>query len=218
MNKMQLAGYIDHTMLKPEATDKDIIKLCSEALAYGFASVCINPCNVLLAAGILKGSRVKVCAVIGFPLGANTTEVKTFEAEDSIKNGAREIDMVINIGKFKEKNYNYVLDEIREVVKVAKGKAIVKVIIETCLLEENEIIKACEIVKSSGADFIKTSTGFSTSGASVHDIELMKNALGDSIGIKASGGIRNYETAKAMIDAGASRIGASASVKICEGI
>jgi len=218
MNSIQLAKYIDHTLLKPDAVVEEIIKLCKEALDYNFASVCVNPCNVMLASKILKGSSVKVCTVIGFPLGANTITSKVYEAEDSIKNGAQEIDMVINIGKFKEKNYTYVLDEIRRVVCVSKGKAIVKVIIETCLLEDTEIVKACEIVKNSGADFIKTSTGFSKAGASVHNIQLMKGSLIDSLGIKASGGIRNFETAKALIDAGATRIGASASIQICDAL
>jgi len=214
---VQLAKYIDHTLLKPEALEKDIIKLCNEALRYDFATVCINPSHVVIAAKLLKDSNVKVCTVIGFPLGANTTAVKIFETENSIKNGAQEIDMVINIGKFKEKNYFYVEKEICEISKVCQGSAKLKVIIETCLLEQDEIIKACEIVKASGADFIKTSTGFSTAGAKVSDIALMKSVLGESIGIKASGGIRDYETAMEMINAGATRIGASASVKICEG-
>lgn len=214
---VQLAKYIDHTLLKPEALEKDIIKLCNEALRYDFATVCINPSHVVIAAKLLKDSNVKVCTVIGFPLGANTTAVKIFETENSIKNGAQEIDMVINIGKFKEKNFFYVEKEISEISKVCQGSAKLKVIIETCLLEQDEIIKACEIVKVSGADFIKTSTGFSTAGAKVSDIALMKSVLGESIGIKASGGIRDYETAMEMINAGATRIGASASVKICEG-
>lgn len=218
MNKVQLAQYIDHTLLKPEASEKDIIKLCKEARDYKFATVCINPCNVVIAAEILKETLVKVCTVIGFPLGGNTTAVKIYEAEDAIKNGAQEIDLVINLGKFKEKNYEYVKSEIMEIVGVAKGRASVKVIIETCILEQGEIIKACEIVKASGADFIKTSTGFSTAGAKVEDIALMKSVLGDTIGIKASGGIRDYRTAMAMIKVGANRIGASASIKICEGI
>jgi len=217
MNMVQLAKYIDHTLLKPEALEKDIIKLCNEALRYDFATVCINPSHVVIAAKLLKDSNVKVCTVIGFPLGANTTAVKIFETENSIKNGAQEIDMVINIGKFKEKNFFYVEKEISEISKVCQGSAKLKVIIETCLLEQDEIIKACEIVKVSGADFIKTSTGFSTAGAKVSDIALMKSVLGESIGIKASGGIRDYETAMEMINAGATRIGASASVKICEG-
>ena len=215
---LQLAKYIDHTLLKPDVLEKDIIKLCKEALDYNFASVCINPCNVVIAYDLLKKSKIKVCTVIGFPLGANITAVKIYETETSIKNGAQEIDMVINIGKFKEKNYDFVEKEISEIVRVSKGRALVKVIIETCLLTETEIIKACEIVKASGADFIKTSTGFSTAGAKVSDIALMKSVLGESIGIKASGGIRDYETAIAMINAGATRIGASASIKICEGI
>lgn len=216
MEGAKLAKYIDHTLLKPEAEENEIVKLCQEAAEFEFASVCVNPCNVLLAAKLLKDSQVRVCTVIGFPLGANTTAVKVFEATDALKNGATEIDMVINIGKLKEKNYSYVGEEIWKLAEAVKGKGLLKVIVETCLLTDDEIVKISEIVRDSGADFIKTSTGFSKAGAKVEHIRLMKSVLGDSIGIKASGGIRDYETAMAMIEAGATRIGASASVKICE--
>lgn len=216
MEGAKLAKYIDHTLLKPEAEENEIVKLCQEAAEFEFASVCVNPCNVLLAAKLLKDSQVRVCTVIGFPLGANTTAVKVFEAMDALKNGATEIDMVINIGKLKEKNYSYVGEEIWKLAEAVKGKGLLKVIVETCLLTDDEIVKISEIVRDSGADFIKTSTGFSKAGAKVEHIRLMKSVLGDSIGIKASGGIRDYETAMAMIEAGATRIGASASVKICE--
>ncbi len=216
MEGAKLAKYIDHTLLKPEAEENEIVKLCQEAAEFEFASVCVNPCNVLLAAKLLNDSQVRVCTVIGFPLGANTTAVKVFEATDALKNGATEIDMVINIGKLKEKNYSYVGEEIWKLAEAVKGKGLLKVIVETCLLTDDEIVKISEIVRDSGADFIKTSTGFSKAGAKVEHIRLMKSVLGDSIGIKASGGIRDYETAMAMIEAGATRIGASASVKICE--
>ncbi|MDD2481699.1 MAG: deoxyribose-phosphate aldolase [Lutispora sp.] len=209
-----LASYIDHTILKPEASEKDVIKICNEALEYGFASVCINPCFVGLANSILKGSEVKVCTVIGFPLGANTHAVKAFEATDAIQNGAEEIDMVLNIGALKEGRLDYVQEDIAAVAKVCKGKALLKVIIETCLLSEEDKIEACNIAKLAGADFVKTSTGFSTSGATEADIALMRKTVGEELGVKASGGIRDYSTALAMIRAGATRIGASASVKI----
>ena len=213
-----ISEYIDHTTLKPDVTPKDIKKLCVEALQYKFVSVCVNPCFVALCSNLLKDSGVKVCAVIGFPLGANTTQVKIFEAEKAIYEGAEEIDVVINIGQLKEKEYQYVENEIKEIVKVAKEKKVLtKVIIETCLLDNNEKIKACEIVVKAGADFVKTSTGFSTGGAKVEDIELMKLATKGKIEIKASGGIRDYETALQMIEAGATRIGTSSGIKIVEG-
>lgn len=216
MKGSDLAKYIDHTLLKPEAIESEVVKLCKEAMEYGFASVCINPCYVPLSYKITKDSKVKVCTVIGFPIGANTTELKVFEALDALKNGAEEIDMVINIGKFKDKDYKYVEKEISQIAKEINGRAILKVIVETCLLSDDEIIKISEIVMNSGADFIKTSTGFSKAGAKVEHIRLMKSVVGESIGIKASGGIRDYETAIAMIEAGATRIGASASVNICK--
>ncbi len=214
MNKLVLASYIDHTLLKADALEIDVIKLCREALEYKFASVCINPAFVKLSYLFLKDTDVKVCTVIGFPLGATISEVKAFEAEASINNGASEIDMVINIGALKSGKYDFVENDIRIVADKCKGKALLKVIIETCLLTDEEKIKACEISKSAGADFVKTSTGFSTSGATVEDIQLMRKYVGEEMGVKASGGVRDYETTMKMIEAGANRIGASASIKI----
>lgn len=214
MDRKNLASYIDHTLLKPEATKADIKKICDEAIIYGFASVCINPCYVSSAKEYLGESDVKVCTVIGFPLGATTSEVKAFEAAQAIENGADEIDMVINIGALKDERYDYVENDIKAVAEKCKGKALLKVIIETCLLNDDQKIMACKLAKSAGADFVKTSTGFSTSGAEVSDIILMRNTVGKEMGVKASGGIRNLETTLKMIEAGASRIGASASVKI----
>ena len=211
-----IASMIDHTLLKPEATKEMIEKLCNEAKKYGFAAVCVNPYYVNMSKKFLEGSKVKVATVIGFPLGANTKEVKAFETKNAIENGADEVDMVINIGAMKNRDYDVVKGDIEAVVEAAKGRAIVKVIIETCLLTDEEKIKACELSKEAGADFVKTSTGFSTGGATVNDVKLMKKTIGDSLKIKASGAIRDYETAKAMIEAGASRIGASASIKIVE--
>jgi deoxyribose-phosphate aldolase len=213
---MNIASMIDHTLLKPESTEEMVRVLCKEAREYGFAAVCVNPYYVKMAKELLEGSKVKVATVIGFPLGANTKEVKAFETRNAIENGADEVDMVINIGAMKSKEYHMVKEDIQAVVEAAKDKAVVKVIIETCLLTDEEKIKACELSKEAGADFVKTSTGFSTGGAKVEDVKLMKETIGDSLKIKASGGIRDYEKAKAMIDAGASRIGASASVKIVE--
>lgn len=213
---MKLAGLIDHTALKPETTKEQIIKLCSEAIEYGFASVCVNPCYVKLCSELLKNSSIKVCTVIGFPLGATTTTIKVAEAKEAIENGAREIDMVINVGAVKSGDFDIVKKDIEAVVSVAKGKALVKVILETCLLTEEEKIKVCTLCKEAAADFVKTSTGFSTGGATVADIQLMRGIVKPFLGVKASGGIRDYETAKAMVDAGASRIGASASVAIAD--
>ena len=213
----ELASIIDHTLLKPDATEDQIIKICSEAKEYSFASVCINPCNVRLAAKELKDTKVKVCTVIGFPLGAATTALKAAEAADAVKNGADEVDMVINIGALKSGNIKAVEEDIKAVVYAVKPKAIVKVIIETCLLTDEEKVKACMAAKTAGADFVKTSTGFGTGGAKVEDIKLMRKTVGNSMRIKASGGIRDYDTAKAMIEAGADRIGASASVAIVTG-
>ncbi|WP_315114402.1 deoxyribose-phosphate aldolase [uncultured Clostridium sp.] len=212
----KLASFIDHTVLKPETGIDKIKQICEEALKYEFASVCINPCNVKVASDLLKGSKVKVCTVIGFPLGANTTAVKVFETEDAINSGAEEIDMVINVGRLKDKDYEYVKRDIEEVVKASKGKALTKVIIENCLLTEEEKIIACKLSKEAGANFVKTSTGFSTGGATPEDVKLMRETVGTAMGVKASGGVRTYEDAVAMIEAGASRIGASASVQICE--
>ncbi|EOR27261.1 deoxyribose-phosphate aldolase [Clostridium sartagoforme AAU1] len=217
MNKKDLARMIDHTILKAEATEVEVEKLCTEALEYNFASVCVNPSMVEKAAEILKGSEVKVCTVIGFPLGATTTEVKAFETEDTIKKGATEVDMVINVGKLKEGNLEYVKKDIEAVVNAAKGKALAKVIIETCLLTDEEKITACKLSKEAGADFVKTSTGFSTGGATARDIKLMRETVGPDLGVKASGGVRTNADALAMIENGATRIGASASIAICEG-
>lgn len=217
MNKKDLARMIDHTILKAEATEVEVEKLCTEALEYNFASVCVNPSMVEKAAKILKGSEVKVCTVIGFPLGATTTEVKAFETEDTIKKGATEVDMVINVGKLKEGNLEYVKKDIEAVVNVAKGKALTKVIIETCLLTDEEKVTACKLSKEAGADFVKTSTGFSTGGATARDIKLMRETVGPNLGVKASGGVRTNADALVMIENGATRIGASASISICEG-
>lgn len=205
--------YIDHTLLKPEATSKDIEKLCEEAKKYQFASVCINPHFVPLAAKLLEGTGVKVCTVIGFPLGANTTAIKREETKDAIRNGASEIDMVINVGALKEKNDVAVHHDIEQVVQAAEGRT-VKVIIETCLLMEEEKRRASQISKNAGAHFVKTSTGFSTGGATVEDVALMKEVVGNIVEVKASGGVRDKETALKMIEAGATRIGTSNGVKI----
>ncbi|MCL4279776.1 MAG: deoxyribose-phosphate aldolase [Ignavibacteriaceae bacterium] len=205
-------------MLKPDATPQEITELCEEAKKYHFASVCINPGYVSLCASLLKGSEVRICTVVGFPLGATTAEVKKFETEQAIKNGATEIDMVINVGRLKAGDNSYVENDVNEVVMTAKSKgALVKVIIEAALLTDEEKVKACLICKKAGADFVKTSTGFSKGGATVGDVALMKYVVGSSIGVKAAGGIRSKEDAEAMIASGADRIGASASVKIVSG-
>ncbi len=218
LKDINIAGKIDHTLLKPDATPKDITELCEEARKYSFASVCINPGYVSMCSKLLAGTSVKVCTVIGFPLGSNTTEVKKFEAEQAIQNGATEVDMVINVGRLKSGDYDYVENDIRKVVSTAKSKnAICKVILETALLTDEEKVKACLICKKTGADFVKTSTGFSKGGATVGDVALMKYVVGKEMGVKASGGIRSKEDAEAMIASGADRIGASASVKIVSG-
>ena len=217
MDKAQIAKMIDHTILKAEATEKEVIKLCKEAVEYNFASVCVNPAMVSVAANVLEGTDVDVCTVIGFPLGANTTEVKAFETADAIAKGATEVDMVINVGKLKERNLEYVKNDIKAVVDAAKGKALTKVIIETCLLTDEEKVIACELSKEAGADFVKTSTGFSTGGATASDIKLMRETVGPDMGVQASGGVRSREDAELMIENGATRIGASASIAICEG-
>jgi len=217
MDKLRIASMIDHTILKPEATENEIKMLCKEAVKYNFASVCVNPSMVSLAATILEGSPVKVCTVIGFPLGATTTAVKAFETEQTIKEGATEVDMVINVGKLKERDLEYVKNDIKAVVNAANGKALTKVIIETCLLTDDEKVIACQLSKEAGADFVKTSTGFSTGGATAADIKLMRETVGPDIGVKASGGVRSREDALIMIENGATRIGASASIAICEG-
>ena len=218
LSDISLARMIDHTLLKPDATEAEVIKLCEEARKYHFASVCVNPVFVPLCSSLLKGSDVKVCTVIGFPLGATTTEVKRLEAEQAIANGATEIDMVINIGKLKSGKTDYVFNDVRQVVLAAKKSlAVCKVILETALLTDEEKVKACLICKDAGADFVKTSTGFSKGGATVGDVALMRLVVGSAIGVKASGGIRTKEDAAAMIASGADRIGASASVKIVLG-
>ena len=213
---MEIQKFIDHTLLKPEATEDEVKKICEEAREYKFASVCVNPYYASLVSKELQGTDVKTCVVIGFPLGANTKEVKVFETKQAIENGAKEVDMVINIGALKDKKYDVVKEDIKAVVNEAKGKALVKVIIETCLLTDEEKIKACEISKEAGTDFVKTSTGFSTGGAKKEDVKLMRETVGENIGVKASGGIRDYKTSLEMIEAGASRIGASAGIKIVE--
>jgi len=213
---MKLNKYIDHTLLKPDASQEQIETLIEEAKKYDFASVCVNPTWVNFAAQSLKGTDVKVCTVIGFPLGANTPELKAFETSDAIRNGVNEIDMVINIGALKSQNFDLVEKDIRAVVEAAKG-TLVKVIIETCLLTDDEKVKACQIAQKAGADFVKTSTGFSTGGATVADVALMRKTVGPDMGVKASGGARSYEDALAFIKAGATRIGASSGVAIMEG-
>lgn len=210
-----LARMIDHTMLKPEATMAEIEKLCDEARKYRFASVCINPGYVSLCAKLLRNTDVKVCTVIGFPLGATLTAVKAFETEHAIRDGAGEVDMVINVGMLKSKQYEYVENDIFAVVSTAKRyRVLTKVIIESCLLTDEEKVKACVLAKRAGADFVKTSTGFSKGGATVGDIALMRRVVGSAMGVKASGGVRSREDALAMVAHGADRIGASASVKI----
>ncbi|MFF2754267.1 deoxyribose-phosphate aldolase [Psychrobacillus sp. NPDC058041] len=213
-----IASLIDHTLLKQNATKEQIEKLCEEAKVYTFASVCVNPTWVKLSAQLLKESPVKVCTVIGFPLGASTSEVKAFETKNAIENGAEEIDMVLNVGALKDSDFDFVQKDIEAVVEAAKGKAIVKVILETCLLTNEEIKKASELSKTAGADFVKTSTGFSTSGATVEAVKIMRETVGADLGVKASGGVRNLEDLQSMVDAGASRIGASSGVEIMQGL
>lgn len=212
-----LAKTCDHTVLKPDTTKKTIEKFCKEAVQWGFASVCINPTNVKYAAGLLKGTDVKVCTVIGFPLGANTPFVKAAEVRDAIANGAQEVDMVINIGALKDGDYDLVSRDIKAVVDAAAGQALVKVIIETCLLTDQEKIKACLLAKSAGADFVKTSTGMSTGGATVEDISLMRKTVGPEMGVKASTGVNDREIALKLIRAGATRLGTSKGVLIQTG-
>lgn len=209
-----LSRYIDHTLLKADATENEVIKLCNEAKEYDFFSVCINPGFVEIAAKELSESNVAVCTVIGFPLGASTPETKAFETRDAIQKGAAEVDMVINISKLKDKKDEEVLKDIKAVVDAADKKALVKVIIEACLLTDEEKERACKLAKNAGADFVKTSTGFSTGGATKEDIALMRKTVGTEMGVKASGGVRTYEDAVTMIESGATRIGASASIAI----
>lgn len=213
----EIGSYIDHTLLKPDATKEQVNKLCSEALEYNFCSVCVNSSRVSLAAGLLKGSRVKVCAVVGFPLGAMDSSAKGFEAAAAIAAGASEIDMVINIGALKEGDHDFVENDIKTVRKSCGKGIILKVIIETCLLTDEEKKAACRIALKAGADFVKTSTGFSTGGATEDDVRLMKNEVGDKAKVKASGGVRSYDDAVKMINAGASRLGTSSGIAIITG-
>ena len=218
LSDLSVARKIDHTLLKPEATEEKVIELCKEAHKYNFASVCVNSSYVKLCSDFLKDSNVNVCTVIGFPLGATTTEVKRFEAEQACENGAVELDMVINIGRLKAGDNDYVFNDINQVVLMAKRyKAVLKVIIETGLLTDEEKVRACYLCKSAKADFVKTSTGFSVGGATAGDIALMRYVVGSAMGVKASGGVRTRETAETMIDSGADRLGATASVKIILG-
>lgn len=210
----QVAALIDHTLLKPTATVTDIRALCQEAKEYGFYSVCINPCYVKTAADYLRGTDIKVCTVIGFPLGANTMEQKKRETAEAIQNGAGEVDMVINLGAVKAGDWEYVRQDIRGVVEAARGNALVKVILETGLLNSDEITKASLAAKEAGAHFVKTSTGFLGSGASVEAVSLMRKAVGEKLGVKASGGIRNLVQLQEMVAAGATRIGSSSGVAI----
>lgn len=210
---MKVNKLIDHTILKAFATEQEIIKLCTEAKEYDFKSVCVNPVNVALAKKELEGSDVLVCTVVGFPLGANTKEIKALETLDAIKNGADEIDMVINIGKAKEHDFEYIEDEIKCVVTASAGKT-TKVIIETCYLSDEEKVECCKAAKAAGATFVKTSTGFGTGGATAADIKLMRETVGAEMGVKASGGVRSFDDVKIMVEAGATRIGASSGIQI----
>ncbi|MBQ0139102.1 MAG: deoxyribose-phosphate aldolase [Kurthia sp.] len=212
-----IAALIDHTLLKPEATAEQIVQLCAEAKQYNFASVCVNPSFVALAAEQLKGAQSKVCTVIGFPLGASTSATKAFETKDAINNGAGEIDMVMNIGAMKAQQYDVVLNDMKA-VREAAGETLVKVILETCLLTDAEKEKACELAVEAKLDFVKTSTGFSTAGANEADVALMRRVVGKDLGVKASGGVRSLEDLEKMVEAGANRIGASSGVKIMNGL
>ncbi|MCR5229055.1 MAG: deoxyribose-phosphate aldolase [Solobacterium sp.] len=213
---MKRSKYIDHTLLKADSTKEQIIKLCAEAKEYDFASVCVNPCWISTAKKELEGSDVKVCVVIGFPLGMMTTEAKVFEARDAVEKGAEEVDMVINIGMLKDGEDSYVENEIRQ-IKQAVGNHILKVIIETCLLNDDEKVRACIAAKNAGADFVKTSTGFSTGGATPEDVALMRKTVGETMGVKAAGGVRTPEDFDRMIAAGATRIGTSSGIKLAGG-
>lgn len=208
---MSIAKKIDHTMLKADSTKETILRYCAEAKEHGFASVCVNSCHVPLVASTLKGSDVVTCCVVGFPLGAMLTSAKAYEASEAVKAGAGEVDMVINIGAIKDKDWDFVREDIKAVVEASKP-AIVKVIIETCLLTDEEKVKACELSEEAGAAFVKTSTGFSTGGATIEDIKLMKKTVGNHLQVKASGGIRTPEFAAELIEAGADRIGAGNGV------
>lgn len=217
MSEKQIARMIDHTLLKPDSTKEQILQLCEEAKEYEFATVCVNPSWVRTAAKELKGTSVGVTTVIGFPLGATSTFTKVAETRDAIASGATEVDMVINIGALKSKDEGTVYHDIKQVVRAASGQAVVKVIIETGFLTDEEKERACLIAKEAGADFVKTSTGFGPGQATVEDIRLMRETVGPNIGVKASGGVRDAESAKAMIEAGANRIGASAGIAIVSG-
>lgn len=214
ITKDYVASIIDHTILKPETTPEDVKKICKEAVENKFASVCVNSCYTKLVAEELGNSGVKVCTVVGFPLGSMSSESKAFETRKAIEDGAHEIDMVINIGMLKSRQYDYVKNDISAVVDAAKGKAIVKVILETCLLTDEEKVEACKISKAANSDFVKTSTGFSKWGAKLEDVKLMRETVGSEMGVKASGGVHSFEDAVKMIEAGATRIGASSSLKI----
>ncbi|MGF2617140.1 deoxyribose-phosphate aldolase [Rossellomorea vietnamensis] len=213
-----IAKMIDHTLLKADSTKDQVTKICEEAKEHNFASVCVNPGWVEYAAQMLQGTDVKVCTVIGFPLGATTSETKAFETKDAINKGATEVDMVINISALKDGNNELVKQDIQAVTAAAKGKALTKVIIETSLLTDEEKERACRLAVEAGTDFVKTSTGFSTGGATIEDIKLMRKTVGPDIGVKASGGVRSVEDAKNMIEAGATRIGASSGVQIVQGL
>ena len=211
-----LAKYIDHTLLKPDASHAQIKNICEEALKYNFASVCVNSCYAGLVSEMLRGSDVKTCCVVGFPLGSMLSDAKAFETKAAMKQGAQEIDMVINIGALKSGDHSLVQNDIAAVVAAADHKALVKVIIETCLLSDEEKVQVCELAKKAGADFVKTSTGFSTGGAVEGDVALMRKTVGSEMGVKASGGIRDLDSTLSMIEAGATRVGASAGVKIIQ--
>jgi len=218
LSSAQIARYIDHTLLKPEASVEQIKKLCDEAAKFKFAAVCVNPAYVAECSRALKGTDVKISSVVGFPLGATLPSVKAFETEQALAAGAQEIDMVMNVGAMKSQNFKLVKEDIQAVVKAAHARnAIVKVIIETCLLTEEEKVKACQLSKEAGADFVKTSTGFNSAGATIADVALMRKTVGPDIGVKAAGGVRTREDVLAMIEAGATRIGTSGGVKIMEG-
>ncbi|MGN0140988.1 MAG: deoxyribose-phosphate aldolase [Roseburia sp.] len=206
--------YFDHTILKPEATEAQVAKICKEALENDFASVCVNQYYTKFVAEQLKGSNVEVCTVVGFPLGMSDTRVKAFETRAAIEDGAEEVDMVINVGALKDGKYDYVRNEIKTLKEICGNDVVLKVIIETCLLTDEEKVKACELSKEAGADYVKTSTGFSTGGAKASDVALMRKTVGSEVGVKASGGIHTAEEAQAMIDAGASRLGTSATLAI----
>ncbi|MFB9325981.1 deoxyribose-phosphate aldolase [Paenibacillus aurantiacus] len=217
-SQQELASYFDHTLLKPESTKEAVITLCKEAKEYGFATVCVNPYWISTAAAELAGTNVGITTVVGFPLGASTTIAKTLEARDAIAAGATEVDMVLNVGALKSGLYEEVERDVASVAAACQGRAILKVILETGLLTDEEKVKACELCVKAGADFVKTSTGFGPGGATAEDIALMRKTVGPNIGVKASGGVRNLETVQAMIEAGATRIGASASVAIVKGL